>query len=95
MSTSFYVEYTTDKFDRMIAIKKACDAAGIKVPEEVEKYLRKIGYDGYREECADECRWEKMPEEAVTGNSGCEETYVVDLSKVPKGTTKVRFKISW
>lgn len=73
------------------AIYNQCIEAGIKPPEEVLEYFGHVAPK-------DDCAAERLPSSAVTqfsdSDSACD-YYEVDLEKMPKGTKRLRFRISF
>lgn len=83
------------EFQKMLAVKKACEAAEVDYPQEVKDYFE------YPEESEELLRREKAHidiQYAVEDAPDChsaEEAWIVDITKLPKECTKVRFGNSW
>lgn len=82
-----------DDFKKLLKVKKACDDAGmnyprelydvLKYPEEKEEYLRRE-YESVNIDCA----IKQYSEDAT-------DVFEIDLSKLPKGVKKIKFRNSY
>jgi hypothetical protein len=98
MGMCSYVKGVRDldgKFKQMIDVKCACEAADIEYPQAVKNYFN---------ECDPGCDVEDLRREMaeVDIDEACSEdfydataAYVVDISKLPEGITKIKFINSW
>lgn len=98
MSMSTYIEGVRDfkvAFDKMWAAAKACEAARVPFPEEIREYfsLEKdsdLSVKEYHE--SDKLVFDLSDKPGVESYEG---GYEVDLRKLPKDVTKIRFRNSW
>lgn len=77
------------KFAKMLAVKMACDKAGVDYPEEVDDY-----FDGETGGSEDELR-QKMEEIEIKCHESSEDgvnTWTVVLSELPPEVKAIRFK---
>lgn len=81
------------QFQKMMEVKKACEAAGIGYPEEVRQYFK------YPEESERMLReeMESMDIDIAVKKLDVEysDVYEVDLSKLPKEVKKIQFRNSY
>lgn len=83
------------EFQKMWKVKLACEEAGIDYPQEVVDYFK---YPGEGEECL---RSEKAhidlgdAVQEAPDKMDHEEAWVVDITKLPKECTMIRFANSW
>ncbi len=98
MSTSIvgYRDLSEDsEFQRMMDVKLACEKAGISYPKEVE------GYFEFPSEGEDLLRREKSHIEIGGASSvdvdalNGEQAWLIDITKLPEGCTKIRVSNSW
>ena len=83
-----------EKFKKMLKAYRACEAAGVAIPSDVEKF--------FNEETPDEAgvrislTYNKKYKDAVKEyNDGDAMGYEVDLTKLPKDIKVIRFTNSW
>ena len=78
----------TEDYLKKLAAWQACKAAGVRVPEELEKFFEKVQ--------PDPLGIEVQLKDAVSPYRGREsEGFQVDLSKLPPGVTHIRFWNLW
>ena len=111
MSMTTYLKGVRDldkDFAKMIAVKEACDKAGVEYPKQVLEYFATPTYPDRAHEDAEELREEmsetllehgeygQEPHPAVTKESkNGRAVYTLDLQKLPKDIKAVRFINSW
>lgn len=83
------------QFSKMIAVKLACESAGIDYPDDVENY-----FNGEPENSEADLRLNMAEVDiktAVTKDNGreMENSFVVDLSKLPEEVKAIRFTNSY
>jgi hypothetical protein len=92
MSTSYHIRMIRSEDDpgyqKMLAVKKACDEAGVKWPQEVSNY-----FDG----CDDEIAPLEIPfdDEACEWSEYGARGFEIAVDDIPKDTKRIRFYCSW
>ncbi len=87
MSTSVYGMRDKDgaEHKKMVAVMRACEEASISWPKEVDKYFdSEVNEDGPLQV--------DLADAVEEGHGDSDEWWDVDLSKLPKGITKIRFR---
>lgn len=92
MGMSTYVvgfQPADEQWDKMVASRKACLAAGVPVPTEVDNFLGEEPDDSPGREINIRCAESKWND----GNS--RQGIEIDISKLPKNVKIIRFVNSW
>lgn len=93
MSVNVYaLRPVTDDYRKRLAIYQSCNELGIHPPKELLEY-----FDYMEHPCKDGILVE-LSDDLINHDTDmyrCSNYYDVDLTKLPKGVTKVRFEISY
>ncbi len=92
MSMSTYVyglREADDRHRKLLAIKRACEDAGIEYPPEVARYF----VNGKHDTTGDYALAVEVPVEEI--NDDTRTHYIVDLQQLPPGIRRLRFTNSW
>lgn len=91
MSVGIYAMRDSDRARTLAAIYHRCVEAGIEPPDEGLEYFGRVAPK-------DDCGVERLPSSAVTQFSDSESAcdyYEIDMEQVPKGTRRLRVRISF
>jgi len=82
------------RFDKMMAVKEACDKARIDYPADVYDFFGPEACED-REYLATEMETIEIEVERPRAGHAAEDRYEIDLSKLPEDVKKIRFAIGY